>query len=73
MLAGLISQQGLIDSQFTEFIRHDRHPHTLLLRLFKQMPNKRGFSRTQKAGHDQRRYTVSDSRHVTCRLLGIER
>ncbi len=66
MLAGLVSQQGLIDSQFTEFIRHDRQPHALLLRLFKQVPNERGFPRTQKSGHDQ-------CRHVTCRSLVFKR
>jgi len=42
-LISLVSQQGLIDSQVTEFIRHDRDPHPLRLCLFKQVPHKRGF------------------------------
>ena len=41
--ACLISQQGLIDSQLPEFVRHDRDSHTLRLCLFKQVAHERGF------------------------------
>ena len=71
--ACLISQQGLIDSQLPEFVRHDRDSHTLRLCLFKQVAHERGFPCTQKSGHDQRRHVVSGDRHVACRGLVLKR
>ena len=69
----LVSKQGLIDSQFPEFVRYDRDPHPLRLCLFKQVPNERGFPCTQKSGHDQGRHVVSGDRHVTCRFPVLKR
>ena len=70
-LAGLVPQQGLVDSQVTEFIRHDRDPHPLGLCLFKQVPNERGFTGTQESGHDQCRN--ASGRQVIRRFLVLKR